>query len=144
MSVEPHDSRAFAVLLAGAQRSLATVERVSLEPLGLTPATFRLLDLVGREPGIAPAVAADALGVTRPSITAWIGPLADLGLLERGGVPGDGRRARLALTHDGGRVHRAAVDAVRRAHTRLLASAIDPVEQADLLDALQRIAEAGS
>ena len=32
---------------------------------------------------------------------------------------------------------------IRRKHTRLVASAIDPTQQADLMDALYRIAQAG-
>ncbi len=35
------------------------------------------------------------------------------------------------------------MDVIRRKHTRLLASAIDPTQQADLMDALYRVSEAG-
>ena len=144
VAFEPHDVRALARLLTAAQRSLAAAERAALEPYGLSPAVFRLLDLVAQRPGIAPGVAADALAVRRPTITAWTNALRAVNLLERGGVEGDARRATLTPTAEGERVAVAGRDHVRRRQNRLLAGAVDPVEQAGLLDVLQRIASAGS
>jgi DNA-binding MarR family transcriptional regulator len=111
---------------------------------GLTPGVYRLLDHVHDRPGVAPAAAADALGVARPTVTAWIIALDELGLLRRLDVPADGRRATLEPTAEGQRVVAAARDLIRRRQNRLLSGAIDPVEQASLLDVLQRIATAGS
>jgi DNA-binding MarR family transcriptional regulator len=142
--IEPHDVRALSHLLTAAQRSLAVAERLALEPFGLTPAAFRLLDLVALHAGIAPGAAAAALVVKRPTITAWANTLRGLDLLERGGVEGDARRATLTVTAEGDRVARAGRDLIRRRQNRLLAGAVDPVEQAGLLDVLQRIAAAGS
>jgi DNA-binding MarR family transcriptional regulator len=143
VSYEPHDARAFARLIADAQRAFATAERDALEPFGITPPVFGLLDVIARHPGISPAAAAEELGVTRPTVTGWLNGLRELGLVARGESARDGRKASLTLTEDGGTVYRAAVDVIRRRHTRLLASAIDPTQQADLMDALYRVSQAG-
>ncbi len=141
---EPHDIRALSGLLAAAQRALSAAERAALAEHGLTPGVFRLLDHVYDRPGAAPAAAAAALDVARPTVTAWIITLEALGFLARLDVPTDGRRATLEPTADGCRVVAEARDLIRRRQNRLLASAIDPGEQAALLDVLQRIATAGS
>ena len=141
---EPHDVRAFAGLLRDAQQAVRGAERAALEPFGIAGSTFRLLDLLGRDGPCGPAAAAAALGVSRPSITAWVNDLVAMELVDRAGLATDGRRARVALTDEGERVWRAASDAVRRRQNRLLAVAVDPVEQASLLDALQRIASVTS
>ena len=114
-----------------------------LAPFGLTPPVFGLLGVIAHDDGLSPAAAADALGVTRPTITGWLKQLRELGLISRGDAAGDGRRARLLLTGDGRIVHASASDRVRRRHVRLLASAIDPSEQADLMAALARVVSAG-
>ena len=58
MSYEPHDARAFARLIADAQRAFALAEREALEPFGITPPVFGLLDVIARSPGISPAATA--------------------------------------------------------------------------------------
>ena len=129
-------------MLATAQRAFAAAEREALAPLGLTPATLRLLDLAARSGPLAPAEAAARLGVSRPTVTGWLQALAADELLERHPDDGDGRRARLTLTAEGVRTHRAADEAIRRRHNRLLAGAIDPVAQADLMASHERLADA--
>ncbi|MDX6377974.1 MAG: MarR family transcriptional regulator, lower aerobic nicotinate degradation pathway regulator [Gaiellaceae bacterium] len=143
MSYEPHDARAFARLIADAQRAFALAEREALDPFGITPPVFGLLDVIARNAGISPAGAAEELGVTRPTVTGWLNGLRELGLVARGESDRDGRKARLTLTDDGRTVHQAAVDVIRRKHTRLLASAVDPTQQAGLMDALYRVSQAG-
>lgn len=141
---EPHDIRALAGLLSAAQRALQAAERDALAEHGLTPGSYRLLDHVYDRPGVAPAAAASALAVARPTVTAWIIALEERGLLARLDVPTDGRRATLEPTSEGRRVVAEARDLIRRRQNRLLSAAVDPVEQASLLDVLQRIATAGS
>jgi DNA-binding MarR family transcriptional regulator len=140
---EPHDVRALAGLLAAAARALAAAERDELAALGLTPGPFRLLDHVADAGPVAPSAAASALEITRPTVTAWIKILQTGGFLERAELPGDGRRAQITVTVEGRAVQRRARDRIRRRHLRLLASAVEPNAQADLLDALARIAAAG-
>jgi DNA-binding MarR family transcriptional regulator len=142
MATEPHDARAFARLITEAQRTFANAEREVLAPFGLTPPVFGLLDVIARRDGLSPADAADALAVTRPTVTGWLKQLRELGLVSREAVE-DRRRARLTITADGRLVHESGTDQVRRRYVRLLARAIDPSEQADLMDALSRIAAAG-
>jgi DNA-binding MarR family transcriptional regulator len=142
-AAEPHDVRALAGLLAAAARTLALAEREELEALGLTPGPFRLLDRLSVAGPLAPSTAASALDVTRPTITAWAKYLQNAQLLDRDEVDGDGRRALLSPSPHGRAVHRRARERVRRRHLRLLSAAVDPNEQADLLDALARIAAAG-
>jgi DNA-binding MarR family transcriptional regulator len=139
---EPHDVRALAGLLADAARTLASAEREELEALGLTPGPFRLLDRLAEAGPLAPSTAASALGVTRPTVTAWAKYLQNAGFLSRDDVDGDARRALLAPSAEGSAVHRRARERVRRRHLRLLAAAVEPNAQADLLDALRRIAAA--
>jgi DNA-binding MarR family transcriptional regulator len=139
---EPHDARAFARALDAANRAFTTAEREELEPFSLTPAVFRLLDHVARHATVTPADAADALAVARPTITAWISVLVDAGYVTRSRVDADARRARLEITTAGSDAYRHATDAIRRRHNRMLAEAIDPVAQADLLAALSRVASA--
>ena len=141
---EPHDIRALVGLLSAAQRALQATERDALAEHGLTPGVYRLLDHVYDRPGVAPAAAAATLGVARPTVTGWIIALDERGLLARLDVLTDGRRATLEPTPDGRRVVAEARDLIRRRQNRLLSGAIDPVEQAALLDVLQRIATAGS
>jgi DNA-binding MarR family transcriptional regulator len=140
--VEPHDVRMLAQLLERAQRALTAAERSALGPHHLTPGVFQLLDLAVRQGEVSPARAADMLGVSRPTVSGWIATLREAGLLERGGVDGDGRRAVVVATLEGRRVWKSASDAIRGRQLRLVAHAIDPNAQADLLEALARIAEA--
>jgi hypothetical protein len=74
---EPHDPRALARLVAGVARRLEAVERRALGQFGLTPATFRLLDLLAREGAMAPSEAAQRLEVRQPTVTGWLKALRD-------------------------------------------------------------------
>ncbi len=140
--MEPHDARALARTLDRASRVFMAAERAALEPYGIGPAAFRLLDLVARAGGLAPSVAASRLGVRQPTVSGWIAELARAGVLERVGDDADGRRASLRLTAYGGTVHAAASVAIRRRQLRL-ASAIAPHAQADLLESLDALVRAG-
>lgn len=93
MSYEPRDARAFARLIADAQRAFALAEREALEPFGITPPVFGLLDVIARTAGISPAGAAAELGVTRPTVTGWLNGLRELGLISRGEDRDGERRA---------------------------------------------------
>jgi DNA-binding MarR family transcriptional regulator len=139
--LEPHDVRALSRLLDRAQRALTAAEREALRPYGLTPAAFQLLDLVVARGEIAPGRAAEHLGVSRPTISGWIGVLTDARLVDRGGVDGDARRAIIVPTADGRRVWKGASEAIRRRQLRLVARALDANAQADLLAALTSIAD---
>ncbi len=90
---------------------------------------------------MAPARAAELLGVARPTISGWLATLTDGGLVERGAVDGDARRVLVVPSAEGRRIWKAASEAVRRAQLRLLARAIDPNAQADLVQTLARIAD---
>jgi DNA-binding MarR family transcriptional regulator len=138
---EPHDVRALAGLLGEVQRRLDAAEREELATLGLTPPVYRLLDHLVERGAEEPAVAARALGVSQPSVSGWVATLAGLGLIERGRHRGDGRRALLAPTAAGEALHARATDRIRRRLLRLLAP-VDPVAQAELLDALVLLARA--
>ena len=135
---EPHDARALARLVARLHARLGEAEREALAPLGLTPAAFRLLESLVREGPGEPTVVARRLALSQPALTASINALVGAGLVERGRVPGDGRRARLDVTAAGAYRYELAGDEVRRAQTRLVAR-IDPGLQAALLRALSAI-----
>jgi len=136
--VEPHDVRALARALTRAARRLEGVERVALADLGLTPATFRLLEHLARHGATSPSEAARALEVRQPTITGWLNALHAAGLLERVAVDDDGRRVSLRLTSAGRELHGHAGDLVRRRQSRVVA-ALDPVMQADLVASLERL-----
>lgn len=139
--VEPHDVRGLARLVDRVGRRFRAAERDALAAFGLAPASFRLLDLLARLGPHAPGAVAAALGVRQPTVSGWIAELRGRGLVERTADPADGRRAALAVTEEGAVLHARAVAAVRRAQLRLVAS-LPPHLQADLVDALSRIAGA--
>jgi DNA-binding MarR family transcriptional regulator len=119
---------------------LSAAERDALRPYQLSPAVFRLLDLVVTRGEVAPGRAAELLGVSRPTISGWAAALIEAGVAERGRVDGDARRAVIVPTAEGRRVWKAASEAARRGQLRLVAEALDANQQADLLASLARIA----
>jgi len=139
--VEPHDVRGLARLLAEAEASFRGVEAEALAELDLRPWMLRVLDHLARVGPRSPSQVASDLAVAQPTVSGWIHELTTRGLLERVGVEGDGRRATLRLTGEGTQIRATAADRVRRRQLRL-ASALDPVAQAELVATLERVVAA--
>ncbi len=136
--VEPHDARGLAQLLAEAEEAFRQVEEDALADLDLRPWMLRVLDLLEREGPQTPSDVARALRVSQPTVSGWILELSGRGLIERLRDEGDGRRATLRLTEQGTSARSTGADRVRRRQLRL-ASVIDPVAQAEVVAALQRV-----
>jgi DNA-binding MarR family transcriptional regulator len=137
-TIEPHDVRGLARLLADAEAAFRDVEAAALLDLGLRPWMLRVLEHLARVGPRAPSQVAADLGVAQPTVSGWVQELTARGLVERAGVDGDGRRATLRLTDEGRELRATASDRVRRRQLRL-ASVLDPVTQAELVATLERI-----
>src|SRR6476619_1462145 len=136
--VEPHDARGLAQLLAEAEEAFRQVEEDALADLDLRPWMLRVLDLLARDGPQAPTDVARVLRVSQPTVSGWIAEMTARDLIERLRVEGDGRRATIRLTEHGASARSTGNDRVRRRQLRL-ASVLDPVVQAEVVAALQRV-----
>jgi DNA-binding MarR family transcriptional regulator len=119
----------------------AVFARVVGAPLQLRPVEYTVLALIREHPGVSPGQLADALAVTPPNITAWLGRLETRGFLDRSTSPTDRRAWVLRLTPAG---ERASADATRRlvaAEHEALAG-LSPGELAMLGELLRKVAAA--
>ncbi|WP_157727770.1 MarR family winged helix-turn-helix transcriptional regulator [Stappia sp. ES.058] len=106
---------------------------------GLTPLQFMVLELVDRNPGLTHREVAGAMSCAPSVLTTALKPLVASGVLLRGAVAADGRRAAYRLS-DGGRDRfRKLRPKISRAESLLLAD-LDDAEQAVLRAMLRRIA----
>lgn len=72
---------------------------------GIARREWRLLALLAARGGVSPSALADEAQLDRPRTSRAIGVLVSKGLVERLALPGDARRARVALTTAGRALH---------------------------------------
>lgn len=119
----------------GAARLAKVVDR-ALASVDLSLAQYRVLGFLDDTASAPAGSLAEALAVSRPSITGLIDGLVARGLVERTADETDRRCVRHTLTRSGRRLLAAADDAVDDAFDRMLA----PLAEADRRAALQGLA----
>lgn len=82
--------------------------KTHFDPLGLTPADYSTLVLIGDNPGRRPSELADALGIQRANFVPLVAGLEKRAWLERRKSSSDGRSFSLHLTKEGEAVRRRA------------------------------------
>lgn len=106
--------------------------------LGLSFSRARVLSALTRHTGSTQAELAAAMGIEPPSLKRQLDLLEAEGLVERRGLDGDARKRALFLTP------RAQALPITRYMDNIrekLVEGLSPVEQAQLLDALERVAD---
>ena len=76
----------------------------ALEPLGLRPPHFGVMQLIARDPGITQQALADRSLIDASSMVAVVDELEQLGYAERRPHPGDRRKHAVHLTREGKRI----------------------------------------
>ena len=115
----------FLLSKAGRTQSLRFAE--ALEPLGLRPAHFALLNFVDHGAGSSQQELGERMGLDPSGLVAVIDGLEDAGLLERRRHPADRRRHAIHLTRSGRRkLARAREVAMQRE-----AALLDPLDHSD-------------
>lgn len=105
---------------------------------GMTGARWRLLYLIGRNPGCTAKWLIQSTRVDPGSITRQLRVLCDSGLVGRWPDPTDGRVTRLALT-EAGRARAAQVMAERERFVARMCAGLDAGRLAECLDALDQL-----
>lgn len=113
---------------------------LSAETEGITPAQFRILDMVHGKTD-KPAEIAAMLGISPPAVTSLLERLEERGLLERKAGREDRRRVELALTSAGEELVRK-VNRCRRAKLRKLLEKLDGKSRASLRESLELLYKA--
>jgi MarR family transcriptional regulator, lower aerobic nicotinate degradation pathway regulator len=109
----------------------------ALESLGLTPALFALLNVLGaREGAIQQQLSAD-LGIDPSAMVTLIDDLEGAGLAERRRRPGDRRAWEVAITHRGRRTLQRAKRSAARVEDEVLAG-LTAAERRQLMSLLRR------
>jgi DNA-binding MarR family transcriptional regulator len=113
----------------------------ALEPFGLEPRHFGVLNLVAGAEGVSQRALTDPLGIPASRLVAIVDHLEDQGLVERRRNPDDRRAHALYLTAAGRKV----LDRARQAahdNEQDFTAALDPTERNQLLELLRRLATA--
>jgi DNA-binding MarR family transcriptional regulator len=108
--------------------------------LGLRPAQYSVLALIGHAPGLKQSQVAAALGIQRANFVTLLDRLEQRGLARRSAAPNDRRSHALYLTEDGGRVLRRAQAVVAAIEERLDVK-LGPGGRAQLLELLRRLSD---
>lgn len=106
-------------------------------PFALRQAQFAVLEIVARNPGVAPSAVSAALGIKRTNFVPLFDELARRGLAERRVDPGDGRGRGLFLTAAGAALVARARAAIL-AQEAQLAQRLGPADTKTLLALLAR------
>ncbi|HWD01557.1 MAG TPA: MarR family transcriptional regulator [Amycolatopsis sp.] len=119
--------RPSASAIQAAQQVRATIGRLrrrilaASEPEDMTLSQASVLARLAGTPGLTASELAAAEGVRHQSVTATVGALAALGLVDRTPDPEDGRRLRIGLTAEGQR----RVEAGRQMRSEWLTARLD-------------------
>lgn len=130
--------------LLGFQLAMATVGtngsfvQAVGHPMQLAQVEFSVLYLIKQNPGMTPSALAQALAVTMPAITAWLGKLETRGLIRREVNPRDRRSQQLLATEEGAQLAEQALRQLLSAEAELLGS-LSPAEQAMLMELLVKL-----
>lgn len=106
----------------------------------LTPGEFGILLLIFENEGLSQAELAEAIGADRSTVVALLDRFESRDLVVRLPSPLDRRTHALRLTENG-HVLMADLIPLVEAHERKLAARLSPLEQAQLIELLSRIAE---
>jgi MarR family transcriptional regulator, lower aerobic nicotinate degradation pathway regulator len=120
-SRSPFDFALTGFLLSKAGRTAAARFTERLEPLGLRPRHFALLNFVAGDEGCSQQALGERLGLDPSGLVAVIDDLEEQGLVERRACPGDRRRHAVHLTRPGRAKLRRAREAARSNQADLLA-----------------------
>jgi DNA-binding MarR family transcriptional regulator len=111
-----------------------------LATVGLTPALFALLNVVGAREGAIQQELGSALGVDRSTMVSLIDQLESAGLAKRRPSPTDRRAREIAITPKGRRLLERARRMISETEDEVLAG-LDPGERGELLSLLRRALE---
>lgn len=108
---------------------------------GIARREWRLIGLLAARGPLSPSALADEAALDRPRTSRAIGSLAAKGLLRREPLPGDHRRARVALTPAGQALHDELLPQIAALNRRVVA-ALSPADCALLDQALRTLTAA--
>jgi len=111
---------------------------MTMEPLGLRPVLFAMLETIRAQPGIIQQALGTQLGIQRANLVPLINELTSRDLIERRADPSDRRALRLFLTGEGGRLLEEAELLVLR-HEEDMLEQLSPAERRTLLALLDKI-----
>jgi MarR family transcriptional regulator, transcriptional regulator for hemolysin len=109
----------------------------ALGTVGLTPALFALLNVVGAREGAIQQELGSALGIDRSTMVALIDELESAGLAKRRPSPTDRRAREIAITPKGRRLLQRAKELIAQVEDEVLA-ALSAEERRELLTLLRR------
>jgi DNA-binding MarR family transcriptional regulator len=118
-------------------RATHTRTAETLGTVGLTPALFALLNVVGAREGAIQQELGSALGIDRSTMVALIDELESAGLAKRRPSPTDRRAREIAITPKGRRLLQRAKELIAQVEDEVLA-ALSAEERRELLTLLRR------
>src|SRR5882762_9997731 len=107
----PHESAVFLLSKVGHAASKSFAD--CLEPLGLEPRHFALLNYIASSPGLSQQVLSGALEIPASRLVGVVDDLEERGYVERRRHPADRRARALHLTEDGNSLLKSARRVVR-------------------------------
>lgn len=111
-----------------------------LASVGLTPALFALLNVIGAREGANQQELGSALGIDRSTMVSLIDELESAGLARRRPSATDRRARQISITPKGTRLLRKARELISQVEAEILAG-LTPVERRELLALLRRALE---
>jgi DNA-binding MarR family transcriptional regulator len=111
-----------------------------LDSIGLTPALFALLNVVGAREGAIQQELGSALGIDRSTMVSLVDQLESAGLARRRPSPSDRRAREIVITPKGRRLLQRARALIAQVEDEVLA-ALTAAERRDLLTLLRRALE---
>ncbi|MXO58440.1 MarR family transcriptional regulator [Altererythrobacter salegens] len=106
----------------------------------LPSGSISILELVARNPGLAPQDLAQVLFLDRPKVTLLIRHLSDAGLIDRRVSPEDGRKAELRVT-EAGMARLEASRTLSALQEQKIAQGLSAAERAQLARLLRKLQE---
>jgi DNA-binding MarR family transcriptional regulator len=107
-------------------------------PLPYNPVDYQTLRFLAAKPKARATDVADHLGVAPTTMQSALDRLVKKGLLTKAKSETDGRARLYALTEKGIAIH-AAIEAQDRANMAAMLSALNPVEQAEMVRLIERV-----
>lgn len=133
-----HDVLGYQLAQAAILTNLGFVRAVG-KPTSLGQVEFTLLHLINQNAAVTPSKLAQALSVSMPAITVWMGKLEQRGLITRQRSHTDRRSRHFEVTAEGEALVTQAMAAVLAEEAQLLAH-LSAAERAMLLELLRKVA----
>ena len=127
-------------LLRRAHQISAAVFEDECRSVGLTPAQFGVLTVLGASPGLDQSTLARALGFDKVTVLRVLRGLETRGLAQRSPAPQSRRNLAVVLSPAGEKLLRQAQKPAERAYERLM-SPLSPEQQLQLVALLQQLTE---